>query len=82
MAIRVDIYRKGVRELLRSQEIVDKVLLPKGRRIDAAAGPGHEVQVWIGRNRARVTVRTATTEARLAEAKNRNLTRAIEAARG
>lgn len=59
------------------------VLIEKGRRLAAAAGPGMEVDTDDeGRNRARVTVWTATIEARVAEATDRSLTRAIDAARG
>jgi len=71
---------KGVRSLLRGAE-VQADLERRGRAVAAAAGPGHDVQTWVGRNRARVTVRTATAEARRAEATARRLTRAIDAAR-
>lgn len=60
-----------------------EMLIEKGRRVAAAAGPGMEVDVNDeGRTRVRVTVWTATAEARVAEATRRALTRAIDAARG
>lgn len=57
-------------------------LIRRGRRVAAAAGPGMEVDTDDeGRTRARVTVWTATIEARVAEARHRALTRSIDAAR-
>lgn len=78
--VRVVIDRRAIRQLLRSQEVLDD-LTRRGRAVAAAAGPGHELQPYVGRNRARVTVRTATDDARRAEATDRRLTAAINAAR-
>lgn len=50
-------------------------------RIAAAAGPGFEASVVSGRNRARASVITATPEARLAEARDHVLLRALDAGR-
>jgi hypothetical protein len=52
-----------------------------GDEIARAAGPGHKVTVEIGPNRARVEVVTDTIDAKLAEARSRNLTRAVGAGR-
>lgn len=71
-----------MRDLLRSDG-VRADLIARARRVAAAAGPGMEVDTDDeGRNRARVTVWTATIEAMVAEARDRSLTRAIDAARG
>jgi hypothetical protein len=70
----------GVRALLCSGEVLAD-LEGRGRSIAAAAGPGMEVDARIGSGRARVSVRTATNEARRAEATDRRLTRAIDAGR-
>jgi hypothetical protein len=70
--------RAGLRALLRSPEVA-RDLERRGRKIAAAAGRGHEVQSALGRNRARVTVRTATWPARYHEAVTRDLTRAFRA---
>lgn len=78
--IKVTLNHANIRKLLRSAE-VQRDLTARGERIAAKAGPGHEVQTTIGRNRARVTVRTVTDEAKLAQEKNGNLTKAIEAGR-
>lgn len=80
MTRRVVLNRQAVRQLLRSTDVLAD-LERRGRQVAAAAGPGHEVQPYIGRNRARVTVRTATDDARRAEATGRRLTAAINAAR-
>lgn len=53
------------------------------QRIAAAAGPGMETRpLETGRNRVRMAVVTVTYQARLAEARNRALTRAVGAGRG
>lgn len=79
MATKVVVNRQGVSELLKVT--VAPLLKEIADDIDAAAGPGFEVNTEVGPNRARAEVRTATLEARLAEAKDRALTRAIDAGR-
>lgn len=78
---RIELNRAAVRDLLRSEEVAHD-LEQRGRRIAAAAGEGHEVQTFRGRNRVRVTVRTATIAAQRREATARSLTKAIDAGRG
>jgi len=80
MPPKVRINRKGVRELLRSREVLSD-LERRANAIAAAAGEGMEVDSEVGRNRARASVRTATREAVLAEAQQRALTRALDAGR-
>lgn len=70
----------GIRALLRSPE-VEHDLERRAQAIAAAAGEGMEVSTFRGPNRVRATVITATTEARVAEATDRALTRAIDAGR-
>lgn len=80
MPPRVRLNRKGVRQLLRSQDVLDDL----ERRADAiadAAGEGMEVDSEVGRSRARASVRTATSEAVRAELQDRALTRALDAGR-
>ncbi len=69
-----------VGRLLKSNEVLG-YLTQLGQAIANTAGPGHQVQAYRGRSRARVTVRTATPEAMRREAKNHNLARALGAAR-
>lgn len=77
---RVVLNRRNVRAILRS-EAVRADLVRRADNIAAAAGPGHIVDSQIGRNRARAAVITATFPAMRAEARDRNLTRAIDAGR-
>ena len=72
---------RGIFELLRSDE-VQAELVRRARRVAAAAGPGQRVESEVGKRRARAAVITDTAEARVAESKSRNLTRAFGAARG
>jgi hypothetical protein len=76
----VKLNRKGMRDLLRSEE-VRKDLDRRAARVAAAAGPGMEHSSTIGRNRALAMVWTETVDAMVAEATDRKLTRAIDAAR-
>lgn len=80
MAVKFKLNSDGVRALLKSPGVLAD-LERRGRAIAAAAGEGVEVESVIGPNRAHVTVRTATTEARISEATDRTLTRAIDAGR-
>lgn len=80
MAFRFVLNRKGVRELLRSNGMMAAVEKP-ARKIANAAGPGHEVETFRGRNRVRATVRTTTSDAAIAEQAHKNLTNAIKAGR-
>lgn len=77
---RLKINPAGVRALLNDPG-VKADLERRARAIAAQAGEGMEVSVQPGRNRARATVITATTEARVAEATNRSLSAAFDAGR-
>lgn len=66
--------------VMKSPEVAAN-LRRRAEAIAARAGAGHEVQSFTGRTRARVTVRTVTREARLAEAQDRNLSAALDAGR-
>lgn len=61
---------------------VRRDLEARAKRIAEAAGEGHEIRIRKGRTRWRATVRTATSEARVAEATDQNLSRAFNAGRG
>lgn len=71
---------KGIGELLKSPEI-QADLLRRARNIARAAGPGMEASVRVGPSRARASVITATDGAREREARDRALTRALDAGR-
>lgn len=72
--------RKFVRDLLKDPRVKAE-LERRARNVAAAAGPGHMVDSQVQKNRARAAVITVTREARRAEATERNLTRAFNAAR-
>lgn len=77
---KVKVHREAVHQLLNGPEVTGD-LQRRGQNIANAAGPGHEVQTFHGKNRVRITVRTATHAARLAEARTRALTAALGAGR-
>lgn len=77
---RIEINRAGIVALLQSAEVAAD-LGARAERIAAAAGEGFEVDVTSNRDRAFAFVRTATREAREAEAEDRALASAIDAGR-
>lgn len=80
-SIRVEINRAGAIALLKSPGVLAD-LMKRGHRVAAAAGPGHMVTSYTGRTRSRVSIITTNHRARRAEAIDRSLTRALDAARG
>lgn len=79
-SIRIVVNPEGVKALLKSQE-VQNMLQQRVNKIAAAAGPGMQASVRVGRTRARGSVITATQEAREAEANDRMLTKSLDAGR-
>lgn len=79
--IRIDFHYKGFNQVRNAPGVVSD-LERRAAAVAAAAGPGHEIRTLAGGNRvrARVSVRTATPEARLAEATNKTLSQAIGSA--
>lgn len=80
MAFKVKLNRRGVESILKSER-VQADLRARASRIAAAAGPGMVASVGVGRNRARAAIITGTEAARDAEARDRALTRALDAGR-
>lgn len=76
MANRLVLNRAAIRRLLRSPEVA-RDLDRRARAIAAAVGPGYRVSNYLGRNRARATVSTATWPARQREAHEHRLPRAM-----
>jgi hypothetical protein len=82
--VRIELNHATVRRLLRGEgEFVGVLhdLEERARRVAELAGPGMEPSVYVGPARARSGVITATADAIVAEARDRALTRAIDAAR-
>lgn len=80
MPIIVKMNNRGLGQLLKSAE-VQADLLRRARNIARKAGPGMEPSVRVGFTRARGSVITATPAARESEARDRTLTRALDAGR-
>lgn len=68
--------RKGVRELMQSQEM-QAVLQEKASRITARCGDGYESDVMVGKNRANAMVRAATSQAKRDNSKNNTILKAV-----
>lgn len=76
---RLEVNGKAIGELLRGPE-VRADLQRRGNAIAASAGPGHSAELTFT-DRAAVFIRTDTIEAMRAEARDRTLTRALDAGR-
>lgn len=74
---KVELNRKGVREMLRSQSMMNAVTgIAEG--IATRAGSGYEVDNYVGRNRVNASVRTRSREAVHDNAKNNTLLKAMK----
>jgi hypothetical protein len=80
--VRIEITPGAITALLKGPE-VQADLRARVERIAAAAGDSedYEVDTRVGATRARASVRTASYAAMRDEAKNRTLTRALDAGR-
>lgn len=78
--VRLEMNSAGFRALLRSPQVLADVDR-RAQAIADRAGPGMEATSRVGPNRARASVRTATAEAKRAEATDKALTRALDAGR-
>lgn len=74
---KIELNHRGIEELLRSSEIEGEVRKVAGE-IAGRAGSGHDVEVSQGKSRVRATVITRSKKAMVAEAKDRNLLRAVD----
>jgi hypothetical protein len=74
--VRIALFHKGAKDLLRSPEVM-AALRKEAEAIKARAGDGHEIDEYVGKNRARVTVKTATVQAHIREARDHNLIQAL-----
>lgn len=68
--------RKGVRELMQSQEM-QAVLQEKASQITARCGDGYEHDVMVGKNRANAMVRAATSKAKRDNMDNNTILKAV-----
>lgn len=72
--------KKAFVELMKSGEM-QRHLLRRAQKVKAAAGDGFDESVFVGKNRARASVITATAEARRKQSKDNILQRALYAGR-
>jgi hypothetical protein len=82
--VRVVLHAGEVSRLLRGEggyAAIRADLEARGHRVAAQAGPGNVVRSFSGRDRYRVHVMADTIPAKLAEYRDRSLTRALNAAR-
>lgn len=73
--VKFELNRAGVRELLRSQEMMN-VCRESANTIANRAGDGYEVDTYVGANRVNASVYAATPEARKDNLKNNTLLKA------
>jgi hypothetical protein len=73
-------YKRVARKIIRSAAMRDE-LLRRGKAISQAAGPGHRVTSKVIGDRYRVSVAAWTIDARVAEARDKTLSKALDAAR-
>ena len=74
--VKFKLNRAGVGQLLKSSEM-QSLLSSKAGEISGRAGDGFEAETYIGRDRARATVKAATPEARKACLDNNSLLKAL-----
>lgn len=72
--------KKAFVELMKSGEM-QRLLLRRAQKVKTAAGDGFEESVFVGKNRARASVITATHKARRKQSQDNILQRALYAGR-
>lgn len=68
--------RKGVAELMKSQEMQD-VLSKHAKTIKKRAGDGYEQDIYVGKNRANAMVKAESFKARKDNSENNTLLKAV-----
>lgn len=76
MSKKFELNYNGVAELMKSPEMIE-VLKDKAREIQEAAGDGYEINSFVGKNRANVSVKTKTRKAIRDNNKNNTLLKAM-----
>lgn len=80
--VRVVVHRRELDRLRKGDGPYRGVVTDIDRRTRAvynAAGPGHDTETFVGHDRYRGHVYAQTVEAKLAESRDRSLTRALDA---
>ena len=76
MSKKFELNYSGVAELMKSPEMIE-VLRDKARGIKEAAVDGYEINSFVGKNRANVSVKTKTRKAIRDNNKNNTLLKAM-----
>ena len=76
MAVKFVLNRSGVRELLRSQEMMD-VIRDYAQQVADRAGDGYGLSEYVGRNRVNVSIGAETKEASQDNYDNNTLLKAL-----
>lgn len=76
MAKKFSLDKKGVRDLLRSPEMMD-ICEEYANRAMASLGDGYEVTSMVGKNRVNVEISAATFQARRENSKNNTILKAL-----
>ncbi|HFI0164159.1 TPA: hypothetical protein ACGORW_001989 [Streptococcus suis] len=74
--VRFKLNQKGVAELMKSSQM-QSILTEKANSVASRAGEGYEQDIHIGRNRANVSVRANTYQAKKDNLKNNTLLKAL-----
>lgn len=74
--IKVELNSEGVRQLLKSQEMMD-VCASLADRAAGTLGEGYETSTYVGTNRVNVSITAATYKARRDNLQNNSLLKAI-----
>ena len=75
--LRVVLNSKGVRELLRSPQML-QICLEHANKALSRLGPGYEVSGYTGKGRVNASVRAETFEARRENAQNNTILKALK----
>lgn len=76
MSKKFKLNRKGVRQLMQSQEM-QAVLREKASQIAARCGDGYEQDIMVGKNRANAMVTASTYAAKRDNSKNNTILKAV-----
>ena len=77
MSKKFTLNRKGVSELMKSNEMAD-LLEKKAKKIVEKAGDGYETSTYIGENRTNVSIKTKSRKAIRDNNKNNTLLKALQ----
>ena len=76
-----ELNQKGVRDLLKSNEI-GSVLSQYARNVQVVCGDGYTISSYTGRNRKNVSIHASTKKARKENLRNNTLLKALGSSKG